>query len=51
MGESFALAPAILWTPEAFDGRASIVLKRLHDVSNVNRLNGDRGQVAVSYRF
>ena len=51
MGESFGLGPAILWTPEAFKGRAAIVLKWLHDISNTNRLNGDWGQVAVSYRF
>jgi hypothetical protein len=51
MGESFGLGPAILWTPAAFEGRAAIVLKWLHDISNTNRLNGDWGQVAVSYRF
>lgn len=51
MGESFGLGPAILWTPEAFKGRAAIVVKWLHDISNTNRLNGDWGQVAVSYRF
>ncbi len=51
MGESLGLGPAILWTPEAFQGRAAIVLKWLHDISNTNRLNGDWGQVAVSYRF
>lgn len=51
MGESFGIGPAFLWTPEAAGGRASIVLKWLHDVSNTNRLNGDWGQVALSYRF
>ena len=51
MGESFGLGPAILWTPEALGGRAAIVLKWLHDISNTNRLNGDWGQVAISYRF
>jgi hypothetical protein len=51
MGESFGLGPALLWTPEFLQGRASIVLKWLHDISNTNRLNGDWGQVAVSYRF
>jgi len=51
MGESFGLGPAILWTPEALKGRAAIVLKWLHDITNVNRLNGDWGQVAISYRF
>ena len=51
MGESFGLGPAILWTPEALEGRAAIVLKWLHDISNTNRLNGDWGQVATSYRF
>jgi hypothetical protein len=51
MGESFGLGPALLWTPEFLKGRAAIVLKWLHDISNTNRLNGDWGQVAVSYRF
>lgn len=51
MGESFGLGPAILWTPEFLQGRAAIVLKWLHDISNTNRLNGDWGQVAISYRF
>lgn len=51
MGESFGLGPAILWTPEALKGRAAIVLKWLHDISNTNRLNGDWGQIAISYRF
>ena len=51
MGESFGLGPALLWTPEFLQGRGAIVLKWLHDISNTNRLNGDWGQVAVSYRF
>ena len=51
MGESFGLGPALLWTPEFLKGRAAFVLKWLHDISNTNRLNGDWGQVAVSYRF
>ncbi len=51
MGESFGLGPALLWAPEFLQGRAAIVLKWLHDISNTNRLNGDWGQVAISYRF
>jgi hypothetical protein len=51
MGESFGLGPALLWTPEVFQGRGAIVLKWLHDISNTNRLNGDWGQVAISWRF
>ena len=51
MGESFGLGPALLWTPESPEGRGAIVLKWLHDISNSNRLNGDWGQVAISYRF
>lgn len=51
MGESFGLGPAILWTPEFLKGRGAVVLKWLHDISNTNRLNGDWGQVAISYRF
>jgi hypothetical protein len=51
MGESFGLGPAILWTPEFLRSRGAIVLKWLHDISNTNRLNGDWGQVALSYRF
>ncbi len=51
MGESFGLGPALLWTPEFLQGRGAIVLKWLHDISNSNRLNGDWGQVAISYRF
>jgi hypothetical protein len=51
MGESFGLGPALLWTPEFLQGRGAIVLKWLHDISNTNRLNGDWGQVAISYRF
>jgi len=49
--ESFGLGPALLWTPEFLQGRGAIVLKWLHDISNTNRLNGDWGQVAISYRF
>jgi len=51
VGESFGLGPALLWAPEFLQGRAAIVLKWLHDISNTNRLNGDWGQVAISYRF
>jgi hypothetical protein len=51
MGESWGLGPAILWTPAFLEGRAAIVLKWLHDIGNTNRLNGDWGQVAISYRF
>ena len=51
MGKSFGLGPAILWTPEFLQGRGAIVLKWLHDISNTNRLNGDWGQLAISYRF
>lgn len=43
MGESFGLGPAILRTPAAFEGRAAIVVKWPHDISNTNRLNGDWG--------
>jgi hypothetical protein len=51
MGESFGLGPAVLWVPESTKGKFSVVLKWLHDLSNANRLNGDWGQVAVSWRF
>lgn len=51
MGESFGLGAAVLWTPEVLKGRGVIVLKWLHDISTTNRLNGDWGQVALSYRF
>jgi hypothetical protein len=51
MGESVGLGPALLWSPEFLKGKASIILKYLHDVSNTNRLQGDWGQVAFSYRF
>ena len=51
MGESVGLGPALLWTPEFLQGRGALVLKWLHDISNSNRLNGDWGQVAISYRF
>jgi len=51
MGESFGLGPALLWAPEFLQGRAAMVLKWLYDISNTNRLNGDWGQVAISYRF
>ncbi len=50
-GESFGLGPAVLWVPESAKGRYSIVLKWVHDISNTNRLNGDWGQVAMSWRF
>ena len=51
MGESVGIGPAILWSPEALKGKSAIVLKWLHDISNTNRLNGDWGQVAISFRF
>ncbi len=51
MGESFGLGPAVLWVPEATKGKFVVVLKWLHDLSNTNRLNGDWGQVAMSWRF
>jgi hypothetical protein len=50
-GESFGLGPAVLWVPESTKGKFVVVLKWLHDLSNTNRLNGDWGQVAVSWRF
>jgi hypothetical protein len=51
MGESFGLGPAILWAPEALKGKSAIVLKWVHDISQANRLNGDWGQVSMSFRF
>ena len=51
MGESFGLGPAILWSPEALKGKSAIVLKWVHDISQTNRLNGDWGQVSMSFRF
>jgi hypothetical protein len=51
MGESFGLGPAVLWVPESTKGKFVVVLKWLHDITNTNRLNGDWGQVAVSWKF
>ena len=51
MGESFGFGPAILWVPESTKGRFVTVLKWTHDFANTNRLNGDWGQIALSYRF
>jgi len=51
MGESVGIGPAILWTPEALKGRYAVVVKWLHDISETNRLNGEWGQVTMSYRF
>jgi len=51
MGESVGLGPAVLWVPESTKGQFVTVLKWTHDISNTNRLNGDWGQVAISYRF
>lgn len=51
MGESFGLGPALMWVPESTKGRYAVVLKWTHDISNTNRLNGDWGQIAVSWRF
>jgi len=51
MGESFGLGPAVLWTPESLKGRGAVILKWLHDISQTNRLNGDWGQVAISWKF
>jgi len=51
MGESFGLGPAVLWAPEQLKGRYALILKWTHDVSNTNRLNGDWGQVTMSWRF
>jgi hypothetical protein len=51
MGESVGIGPAVLWVPESTKGRFVAVLKWTHDVSNTNRLNGDWGQIAVSWRF
>lgn len=51
MGESVGFGPAFLWTPEFLKGRGAVIAKWLHDVSNTNRLNGDWGQVTLSYKF
>ena len=51
MGESFGLGPAIMWLPEATKGRYAVIVKWTHDISQTNRLNGDWGQVAMSWRF
>jgi hypothetical protein len=51
MGESFGLGPAVLWVPESTKGKFVVVLKWVHDISNTNRLNGDWGQVALSWKF
>lgn len=51
MGESFGLGPAVMWVPESTKGRYAIILKWTHDFSQTNRLNGDWGQVAMSWRF
>ena len=32
-------------------GRYALILKWTHDFSNTNRLNGDWGQIAMSWRF
>jgi hypothetical protein len=50
-GESLGFGPAVLWVPESTKGKFSAVLEWLHDVSNTNRLNGDWGQIAVSWKF
>ncbi|HEY4166967.1 MAG TPA: transporter, partial [Reyranella sp.] len=51
MGESVGLGPAVLWVPESTKGRFVAVLKWTHDITNTNRLNGDWGQIALSWRF
>jgi len=51
MGESVGLGPAVLWVPESTKGQFVTVLKWTHDISNTNRLNGDWGQIALSWRF
>jgi len=51
MGESFGLGPAVLWVPESTKGKFVAVLKWTHDITDTNRLNGDWGQIAVSWRF
>jgi hypothetical protein len=51
IGESFGLGPALLWVPESTKGKFVVVLKWTHDLSNTNRLNGDWGQIALSWRF
>jgi len=51
MGESLGFGPAVLWVPESTKGKFAVVLKWVHDISNTNRLNGDWGQVAMSWRF
>jgi hypothetical protein len=51
MGESFGVGPAVLWVPESTKGRFVTVLKWTHDITNTNRLNGDWGQIALSWRF
>ena len=51
MGESLGLGPAVMWVPESTKGRLAVILKWTHDISQTNRLNGDWGQVALSWRF
>lgn len=51
MGEAFGLGPAVMWVPESTKGRYAVILKWTHDISQTNRLNGDWGQVAMSWRF
>jgi len=41
----------VLWVPESTKGKFVVVLKWVHDRSNTNRLNGDCGQVTMSWRF
>lgn len=51
MGESFGLGPAVMWVPESTQGRFALILKWTHDISTTNRLSGDWGQIALSWRF
>jgi len=41
----------VLWVPESTKGKFVVVLKWVHDISNTHGLNGDWGQLAMSWRF
>lgn len=51
MGESVGIGPAALWAPASLKGRYTVIAKWLHDVSDVNRLHGDWGQLTMAWKF
>lgn len=50
-GSGLGLGAAVLWTPAAFEGRASLIGKWVHDVGSTNRFRGDLVMISAVWRL